>query len=167
MRCPACNKDEDRVVDSRSVENGDAIRRRRECLACGRRFTTYERLEAQARLMVVKKDGSRCPFDRVKILNGLRAACGKRPIPEERKEQLVHEVDVEVHRDFDREVPSVEIGRRVASRLRELDPIAYIRFASEHLGFATLEEMQQALADLSSRPRSLPNQVPLFDDLRG
>jgi len=164
MRCPACNQDEDKVVDSRAVDGGDAIRRRRECTACGRRFTTYERLETQARLMVIKKDGSRTPFDAGKILGGVRAACGKRPIPEAEKERLVHEVDLEVHRDFDREVPSVEIGRRVAARLRDLDPIAYIRFASEYFDFSSLEEMQQALSDLSSRPRSLPNQVPLFDD---
>ncbi len=164
MRCPACNEDDDKVIDSRSVDGGDAIRRRRECLRCGRRFTTYERLESQTRLMVIKKDGSRTPFDAGKILAGLRAACGKRPIPEAEKEGLVHAVDREVHREFDREVPSGEIGRRVAARLRDLDPIAYIRFASEHLGFTSLDDMQRELSDLSSRPRALPNQVPLFDD---
>lgn len=164
MRCPACNEDNDKVIDSRSTESGDSIRRRRECLACGRRFTTYERLETQTRLMVVKKDGSRTPFDGDKILSGIRAAFGKRPIAESEKEALVHAIDREIHREFDREVPSVEIGRRVAARLREVDPIAYVRFASEYLDFTTLEEVMHEVEDLLARPRPLPNQVPLFED---
>ncbi|MBM4112979.1 MAG: transcriptional repressor NrdR [Phycisphaerae bacterium] len=164
MRCPACNEDDDKVIDSRSVEGGDSIRRRRECTRCGRRFTTYERLETQARLMVIKKDGSRTPFDAGKILTGLRAACGKRPISEANKEALVHSVDREIHRDFDREVPSAEVGRRVAARLRDLDPIAYIRFASEHLEFTSLEELTNEVAELQARPPPLRNQVPLFDE---
>jgi len=151
-------------VDSRAVDDGGAIRRRRECESCGRRFTTYERLEAQTRLVVVKKDGSRSPFDASKILGGVRAACGKRPVSEAEKEELVRGIEQQVMREFDREVPSREIGRRVAMRLRDLDEIAYVRFASEYLKFDSLEEFQKQVSELQARPRPLPNQVPLFDE---
>ena len=164
MRCPACHHDESRVIDSRAVDDDTAIRRRRECAACARRFTTYERLETQTRLVVVKKDGSRTPWNAEKIMDGICAACGKRPIPEADKERLVRQVEQEIIRDFDREVPSREIGRRVASHLRELDEIAYVRFASEYLKFSSLEDLQKEVTELQSRPRSLPNQVQLFDE---
>ncbi|MBX3355605.1 MAG: transcriptional regulator NrdR [Phycisphaeraceae bacterium] len=164
MRCPACQHEESKVIDSRSAEDGASIRRRRECMRCSRRFTTYERMELQARLVVVKKDGSRTPFDGSKILGGIRAACGKRPISESDKEQIVQRVEQEIVRDFDREVPSVEIGRRVAAHLRELDEIAYVRFASEYFKFSSLDELQKEVEELQSRPKPLPNQVPLFGD---
>lgn len=160
--CPYCAADIDRVIDSRASDGGLVIRRRRECAACHKRYTTYERVEKTHRLMVVKKDGSRVPFSADNILKGVQAACGKRPIPEDVKTRLVHEVEEEVHREFDREVDSVEIGLRVSSRLREIDGIAYIRYASEHHDFRTLEEFANEVTDLQSRVRNLPNQRSLF-----
>lgn len=138
------------------------VRRRRECAACQRRYTTYERVEKTARLMVVKKDGSRVPFDADNVLRGLQAACGKRPIPEQTKLRLVQETEEQVHREFDREIPSAEIGKRVAVKLREIDEIAYIRYASEYYEFHTLDEFADELSDLKARPRNLPNQRGLF-----
>ena len=160
--CPYCRQDNDRVIDSRASEGGAVIRRRRECSDCSKRYTTYERVERTSRLVVVKKDGSRVPFDNENVLQGLQAACGKRPIPEAVKQQLGNDVEEELHREFDREVPSSEIGRRVAAKLREIDEIAYIRYASEYYRFGTLEEFVEELSDLQSRPKSLPNQRDLF-----
>ena len=150
------------MIDSRGAEDGSAIRRRRECEACGKRFTTYERVERTERLFVIKRDGSRVPFDSERIMRGVLAACGKRPIPTETKEELAKSIEDDLHREFEREVESKEIGRRVASRLRELDPIAYIRFASEHYDFRTLEDLEQELDALRQRPKNLPNQTDLF-----
>ena len=161
--CPYCGRDNDRVVDSRSSEGGLMIRRRRECLDCARRYTTYERVEKTARLMVIKKDGARVPFEFANVLKGVQAACGKRPIPEETKVRLAHETEDELHRQFEREVPSAEIGRLVAAKLREIDQIAYIRYASEHHDFRTLEDFAEELSDLRSRPRNLPNQQEMFE----
>jgi transcriptional repressor NrdR len=161
--CPYCRRDNDRVIDSRASEGGAVIRRRRECLDCSKRYTTYERVEKTSRLVVVKKDGSRVPFDSANILQGLQAACGKRPIPEAVKQQLGTDVEEQLHREFDREVPSSEIGRRVAAKLREIDEIAYIRYASEYYRFGTLDEFVHELGELQSRPKSLPNQRDLFE----
>jgi transcriptional repressor NrdR len=160
--CPYCAADNDRVIDSRASDGGVVIRRRRECSACEKRFTTYERVEKTHRLMVVKRDGSRVPFNQDNILQGVQSACGKRPISEEIKNRLVLAIEEEVHREFDREVPSDEIGRRVAVRLREIDGIAYIRYASEYHDFRTLEQFAAELSDLQSRVRNLPNQRDLF-----
>ncbi len=162
MICPYCAADNDKVIDSRASEAGLVIRRRRECLVCGKRFTTYERVEKSSRLAVVKKDGRRVPFDPQKVLASVQAACGKRPVSEEIKARLVQEVEDEVHREFDREVPSSEIGRRVAAKLRTADQIAYIRYASEYYDFRTLDDFAQELTVLKSRPVDLPNQAPLF-----
>lgn len=162
MICPYCSADNDRVIDSRASDAGASIRRRRECVICGKRFTTYERVEKTARLMVVKRDGSRVPFDSERVLRGVQAACGKRPIPEEAKASLAREVEDELHREFDREVESAEIGKRVAARLRRLDQIAYIRFASEHYEFRTLDQFSEELEVLKAQPRDLPNQTELF-----
>jgi transcriptional repressor NrdR len=161
--CPFCGVDNDRVVDSRSTDQGLVIRRRRQCVACGRRYTTYERVEKTARLMVIKKDGSRVPFDPQSILRGIQAACGKRPVSEQTKVSISQEIEEIVHRDYDREVPSAEIGRLVAARLRDADKIAYIRYASEHYDFRTLQELADELADLQARPPDLPNQQALFE----
>ena len=166
MRCPFCDADNDKVIDSRPGEDGSAIRRRRECLACEKRFTTYERLERAARLMVVKRDGSRVPFDSGSLTRGLQAACGKRPIAQGAKDRLCQELEDELHREFDREVASAEIGRRLATRLRDLDPIAYVRFASEHYGFASIEEFAAEMVALQNRPRPLPNERELFPPAR-
>ena len=164
MICPYCGEDKDKVIDSRASDGGLVVRRRRKCLACEKRFTTYERVERTARLAVVKKDGSRVPFDRENVLKGVQAACGKRPISEEDKSALVQEVEEELRRDYDREVPSSEIGQRVAARLRELDAIAYIRYASEYYAFRTLEEFAEELRELQSRVPDLPNQTALFPE---
>jgi transcriptional repressor NrdR len=164
VRCPICLVDDDRVIDSRSVDSGASIRRRRECNACGRRFTTYERSEKTGRLMVVKRDGSRVPFEPTNLLRGLQAACGKRPIPEEAKARLVREVEDELYREFEREVPSREIGRRLALRLRSIDEVAYIRFASEYHDFRNLEDFRTELDDLHQRPAPTPGQSPLFEE---
>lgn len=164
MICPYCAADNDKVIDSRASDGGLVIRRRRECLACGKRFTTYERVEKTSRLAVVKKDGRRVPFDPVKVLAGIQAACGKRPVSEEVKIGIAQEVEDEVHREFEREVPSAEIGRRVAARLRSVDQIAYIRYASEYYDFRTLDDFADELTQLKSRPVDLPNQQALFPD---
>ncbi len=163
MICPYCGLDDDKVIDSRASEGGLVTRRRRECMACGRRFTTYERVEKTQRLMVIKKDGSRVPFKLDNVLGGVQAACGKRPIPENVKSKLVLAVEEELHREFEREVSSDEIGRRVALRLREIDGIAYVRYASEHHDFSNLEQFAEEISDLQSRVRNLPNQRDLFD----
>jgi transcriptional repressor NrdR len=162
--CPYCGEDNDRVIDSRASEAGAVIRRRRECVACGKRFTTYERVEKTHRLMVVKKDGSRVPFNVENITRGVQAACGKRPIPEDVKNDLVQELDDALHREFDREVPSVEIGKRVAARLRDIDSIAYIRYASEYYDFRTLDDFAAELTELRARVPNLPNQRDLFPE---
>ncbi|MFZ4467292.1 MAG: transcriptional regulator NrdR [Phycisphaerales bacterium] len=162
MRCPYCERDKDKVTDSRPSDSGDAIRRRRECLACGKRFTTYERVERTERLMVVKRDGTRVPFDPEKVMRGLAAACGKRPVPADAKERLVREVEEEMHREFEREVPSLAIGKRVADKLRAIDHVAYIRFASEYYQFSSAGEFQREIDDLAERPVPEPGQPDLF-----
>ncbi|HRP63367.1 MAG TPA: transcriptional regulator NrdR [Phycisphaerales bacterium] len=164
MICPYCGEDNDKVIDSRASDGGLVVRRRRECLACQKRYTTYERVERAARLMVIKKDGTRVPFDAQNVMRGVQLACGKRPVSEEAKQLLVQQIEDEVHREFDREVPSVEIGRRVVFKLREIDPIAYIRYASEYYDFRTLDEFTEELADLKNRARNLPNQQELFGE---
>ncbi|MEX2670668.1 MAG: transcriptional regulator NrdR [Phycisphaeraceae bacterium] len=150
MRCPFCAQDKDKVIDSRSSEQGKVIRRRRECLACGRRFTTYERVEGPVKLMVVKKDGSRVPYDRQKLVDGLEKACYKRPVPAERVQQIVERIEDELFKTYDREVESEEIGRLASERLRQEDQVAYVRFASVYKQFGTIdelfEEVQQVIA---------------------
>lgn len=163
MICPFCNANDDKVIDSRPTEGGGVIRRRRVCQKCGRRFSTYERVEQSARLMVVKKDGARVPFSADNIVRGVSNACGKRPIPEDIKRHLAEQVEEELHLEFEREVSSDTVGERVMARLRHIDRIAYIRFATEHLQLSTLEEIQKELDDLSVRPMEGPNQKSLFD----
>lgn len=161
--CPYCGKNDDKVIDSRASDAGRTIRRRRECLGCSRRFTTYERVEQTARLTVIKRDGSRVPFDRQNVLRGVVAACGKRPIPADAKERLVDEVEEELHRDFDRDVASTEIGLRVAAKLRALDEVAYVRFASEYYKFKDLQELRREVEEISKQPRDVKEQQRLFD----
>lgn len=165
--CPYCGENEDKVIDSRSSEAGRVIRRRRQCVACGKRFTTYERIEETVRLMVIKRDGSRQAFARESVMKGVRLACGKRPVSEEMKTALVDGVEDEVHRNFDREVESREIGELVAARLRELDDIAYVRFASEYYQFKSVGDIMSQLEELTSRVRDVKDQGRLFDDGRG
>lgn len=162
MLCPYCGADNDRVIDSRSSDGGKVIRRRRECLGCAKRFTTYERVEQTHRLMVVKRDGTHQPFSRENILRGVQAACGKRPIPEERKVKLVDEVEEEVHKEFDREVPSSEIGERVMAKLRDVDEVAWVRFASEYYQFKSVRELKEQLNLLDAMVRDVKDQQRLF-----
>jgi transcriptional repressor NrdR len=144
MRCPYCKADNDKVIDSRATNDGASIRRRRQCLACKRRFTTYERSEEQP-LAVVKKDGSRQPFDRKKILDGLKKACQKRPIPTSRLEDIVDRIELDLYEKFEREVPASAIGELVMKELRDLDQVAYVRFASVYREFKDASDFAQAL----------------------
>ncbi len=162
MICPYCSQDNDKVIDSRASDGGKVIRRRRECLGCNRRFTTYERVEQTARLTVVKRDGTRQPFNRENVMRGVQAACGKRPIPEDRKQQLIDQVEEELHREFDREVESQTIGERVMGALRDVDEVAYIRYASEYYKFRSVDELKEQLELLDGRPRDVKDQQKLF-----
>ena len=134
MKCPFCNHLQDKVVDSRETREGDTIRRRRECLACERRFTTYERID-EVPYMVIKKDGRREKFDRQKVLGGLLKACEKRPVSMARLSELVNKVESQVSDSPDREIATTEIGEFLMDSLRELDKIAYVRFASVYRDF--------------------------------
>lgn len=163
MICPYCGKDNDKVIDSRSSEAGRVIRRRRQCLDCKKRYTTYERVEETVRLTVIKKDGSRVAFSRDNIMRGVMAACGKRPIAEEIKSRLVDEVEDELHRSHDREVESRVIGEMVAEKLKNLDEIAYVRFASEYYEFKNVGDILTQLEDLSRRVRDVKHQQKLFE----
>jgi transcriptional repressor NrdR len=134
MKCPFCNHIEDKVVDSRESREGDAIRRRRQCLGCERRFTTYERID-EVPYMVIKKDGRREKFDRQKVLAGLLKACEKRPVSMGRLAELVDQVEAKVTDSADREISTIEIGEMLMDTLRDLDKIAYVRFASVYRDF--------------------------------
>ena len=147
MKCPFCGHQEDKVVDSRGSQDGSSIRRRRECLQCGKRFTTYEHVEEQP-LKIIKKDSRREPFDRHKLLAGLVKACEKRPVSMDDLEGLVDELERELSQQFEREVPSREIGERVMKKLHALDPVAYVRFASVYREFKDVEQFMRELKDL-------------------
>jgi transcriptional repressor NrdR len=144
MICPFCRVDNDRVIDSRTSQDGLAIRRRRECLHCKRRFTTYERVEEMS-LKVIKKDGNRVPFEREKIKRGLEKACWKRPIGENDVERVVTNIENEVYKTYDSEIPSGELGELVMRHLRRLDQIAYVRFASVYREFKDVREFVSEL----------------------
>jgi transcriptional repressor NrdR len=147
VRCPFCGTEESKVVDSRESESGDSIRRRRECLHCGRRYTTYERVE-DTPLLVVKRNGREEVFTRAKLLNGLLRACEKRGIPLGRIELIADDIEGELRRESVQRVASVEIGERALRHLRELDKVAYIRFASVYRQFEDIDEFQEELARL-------------------
>src|SRR5688500_13565212 len=165
MHCPFCNADKEslKVIDSRTCEGGRSSRRRRECLHCHKRFTTYERIEDPIKLIVVKKDGRRVPWDRAKILTGLERACFKRPVPDAELLRIVDEVEDEVFKTHDREVPSTLVGQLVTDKLRRVDQVAYVRFASVYRQFKTLEElMDEARAVLDAKRFEDPTQGKLF-----
>jgi transcriptional repressor NrdR len=167
MHCPFCDADKEslKVIDSRTCDGGRGIRRRRRCLKCGRRFTTYERVEENVRLTVVKRDGRRMPWDRGKILAGLERACFKRPVPESELVRLADEVEEEVFAAHDREVQSSVVGELVTNRLRRLDQVAYVRFASVYKRFKTLEELvDEARAVIAAHHYEDPSQGKLFTD---
>lgn len=147
MLCPYCNEEEDKVVDSRLAEEGRAIRRRRECLNCGRRYTTFERPE-EVPLLVLKRNGVEEPFAREKITEGILAACKNRPVTEAEIESLADDVEEAMRADGRRPVPSAEIGREVLERLRDLDEVAYLRFASVYKDFQELDDFERELGQL-------------------
>jgi transcriptional repressor NrdR len=144
MQCQSCKADNDRVVDSRACSNGEAIRRRRECLSCGKRFTTYERPEVPSR-NVIKKDGRREAFSREKLLRGMRIACQKRPISDEQLAGIVGRIETDLFGDCDGEKATREIGERVTEELKVLDKVAYVRFASVYRQFTDVGEFVEAL----------------------
>lgn len=147
MRCPFCTHLEDKVVDSREAKDGDSIRRRRECMQCGRRFTSYERID-EIPYMVIKKDGRREAFDRSKIMAGLLRACEKRPISAVQLEEIVDSVEKFVQDSSDREVATSELGKLIMRRVKELDKVAYVRFASVYLEFEDVSEFMSELKNL-------------------
>lgn len=158
MRCPYCSENNDRVVDSRESRDGATIRRRRECLACGRRFTSYEQIESIP-TMVLKRDGRREPFNRQKLMNGLLKACEKRPISPKRLETLVDQVEGLLHEREEREISTEEIGTRVMEHLERLDQVAYVRFASVYRRFEDIGAFVDMIKTLA-RDRVDPEERP-------
>lgn len=160
MRCPQCGHEEDKVVDSRPSQDGRAIRRRRECLKCGGRFTTYEFVE-QSTLTVLKSDGRHEPFDRGKVLHGIKLACNKRPVTNPQMETMVDEIEATVHEQGRSEINSKEIGEIVIAKLRGVDEVAYIRFASVYRDFQDINEFISEMNKLrrvksTARPKEPP-----------
>ena len=147
MRCPFCGFSESRVIDSRPAEEGTTIRRRRECMSCQKRFTTYEIME-RLPLVVIKKDGSRQTFDKIKMLNGMLRACEKRPVPMASLQSAADEIEQELQNSLEREVTSTEIGEQVMRRLKNLDEVAYVRFASVYRQFKDINTFMEELTKL-------------------
>lgn len=147
MNCPFCNYHETKVVDSRPTDEGQAIRRRRECLRCLKRFTTYEKME-KTPLIVIKKDGNRQLFDRNKILNGILKACEKRPVPLTKIEEIVDEIEKELYNLMEKEVTSEMIGQMVMDKLKEVDEVSYVRFASVYRQFKDINTFMEELKKL-------------------
>jgi transcriptional repressor NrdR len=147
MRCPFCSAVEDKVVDTRPSDNDQVIRRRRECVGCGRRFTTYERID-EILPLVIKKDDRREPFDRAKILSGLKKACSKRPVPLEVLESAVDRIERELVESGEKEIPSSKIGDAGMAALRDIDQVAYVRFASVYRSFRDVNELMAELKSL-------------------
>ena len=147
MKCPFCGYSESKVIDSRPAEEGATIRRRRECLACQKRFTTYEIVE-RLPLVVVKRDGSRQSFDKVKLINGMVRACEKRPVPLSVLEGIADDIEQELHSGLEREVSTVQIGEMVMARLKDVDEVAYVRFASVYRSFKDINTFMEELSKL-------------------
>jgi transcriptional repressor NrdR len=150
MRCPFCGHDEDKVIDSRPSEEGAAIRRRRECITCSARFTTYEKVE-NLPLMVIKKDGSRQPFNRDKLISGILKSCEKRPVSTEQIENLVDAIEAQYQNSLKREISSREIGERVMEGLQQIDEVAYVRFASVYRQFKDVNSFLHELNEILRR----------------
>ncbi len=150
MRCTKCGCEEDKVIDSRASREGSTIRRRRECLACGHRFTTYEQIEQEG-LMIVKRDGRMEMFTRDKLLSGIRKACQKRPISAKVMEELADRITDEISQKFDTELPSMAVGERVMEGLKKIDPVAYVRFASVYRRFQEVTDFVQEVKRLEER----------------
>ena len=159
MRCPKCGCQDDKVIDSRASREGATIRRRRECLKCSHRFTTYEEVE-RARLMVLKRDGRREEFSREKLLSGVQKACEKRPVGQEEIQSLVEQIIDGLSSSFEREVPGQEIGERVMQGLRGLDPVAYVRYASVYRRFEEATDFVQEVKKMEKRHDTLTARLP-------
>lgn len=159
MRCPFCGHLEDKVVDSRESREGDTVRRRRECLACGRRFTSYERVE-ETPILIIKKDGRREPFDRVKLLKGITAACQKRPITLAQMEEAASDIQARLQERVDKEVSSREVGEMVMDILKTLDSVAYVRFASVYREFRDLHDFVQYVEHLLGQTLPIGSRTP-------
>jgi len=164
MICPYCQTNDDKVIDSRASDGGRVIRRRRECIGCEKRFTTYERVELSTKLLVIKKDGTREPFDREKTSQSIHMACGKRKIPAEQLTRMINDIEEELHRQFDREVDARVIGERVMVRLKDADEVAYIRFASEYYQFRNVDDISRQIIELNARIKDVKNQQSLFKE---
>lgn len=147
MKCPFCGYEESKVIDSRPTDEGEKIRRRRECISCSKRFTTYEIIESVP-IVVVKKDKSRQAFDRVKLFNGMLRACEKRPVSIEQIDKIVSEIEAELQNSLDREVTSIRIGELAMDKLKALDEVAYVRFASVYRQFKDINTFMDELAKL-------------------
>lgn len=163
MKCPFCGHLESKVTDSRAGNAGEAIRRRRECESCARRFTTYERVE-EVLPLVVKKDGRREAFERAKVLGGLRRACDKRAVPLARIEQLVDAVERELMDSGEKEMASHQLGERVMRHLREVDPVAYVRFASVYRQFKDIDELRSEIDQLAGASAGGKNGATVGDE---
>lgn len=150
MKCPFCGAIEDKVVDSRPTEEGSAIRRRRECISCGTRFTTYEKIE-ETPLIVIKKDGTRQTYDRSKVVSSIMKACGKRPISLAQAEQISVDVEQQILNSMTKEIPSREIGELIMQKLKELDEVAYVRFASVYKQFRDIDSFVKELDMLKEK----------------
>ena len=150
MKCPFCGYEESKVIDSRPTDEGEKIRRRRECISCAKRFTTYEIIETVP-IVVVKKDKSRQAFDRVKLFNGMLRACEKRPVSIDQLEKVVTDIETELQNSLDREVTSVHIGELVMEKLKELDEVAYVRFASVYRQFKDINTFMDELTKLLAK----------------
>ena len=150
MKCPFCGYEESKVIDSRPTDEGEKIRRRRECISCAKRFTTYEIIETVP-IVVVKKDKSRQAFDRVKLFNGMLRACEKRPVSIDQIEKVVTDIETELQNSLDREVTSVHIGELVMDKLKELDEVAYVRFASVYRQFKDINTFMDELTKLLAK----------------
>jgi transcriptional repressor NrdR len=161
VRCPFCKEDRDKVIDSRSSDGGRIIRRRRQCLACKKRFTTYEKTSESFKMYVIKKDNSRVPYDREKIIVGLQKACYKRPVSAEKIRQIADKVEEDIFKNFDKEVISSFIGENVIRHLRDVDKVAYIRFASVYRDFKDAGELIQEVSQVILQP-DLAGQPKLF-----
>lgn len=151
MQCPYCGHSEQKVLDSRPAREGEAIRRRRECMLCGRRFTTFEEFE-RPRLFVVKRDGSRAEFSREKVLSGMLVACHKRPVPIEVLKEAVAHIERDLIQEFEDEVPTTEIGERVVEALRKIDTVAFVRFASVYREFQTVSDFREIVESCREEP---------------
>jgi len=162
VRCPFCKEDHDKVVDSRSSDSGRIIRRRRQCLACQRRFTTYEKVGESFKLYVVKKDSLRVPYDRDKVIAGLQKACYKRPVSAEQIQQVADKVEEDIFKSFDKEVSSAFIGESVMKHLRGVDKVAYIRFASVYRDFKDAGELIEEVTQVINEAEHT-GQRELFD----